>query len=234
MAKATEKKKDFFWLSYSDLMTSLFFVMLVLFVLVYSMQNNIINTLAAAKEELDEIHKIQAALEKLDNRYFEFDKENMRYKLRVDVNFPPDNSSIHSLDSTTLIGLKNAGTALYNFMTQITKDNPDINYLLVVEGNTQRLLMKNGQWNHEYWPNMGYEFSYQRSLALFNYWKDNGYDFRSFKNCEIMVSGSGYFGKSRESDENRNRRFTIQITPKIGEMKNRLRSGSVALQSTVY
>ena len=40
MAKSNEKKRDFFWLSYSDLMTSLFFVMLVLFVLVYTMERN--------------------------------------------------------------------------------------------------------------------------------------------------------------------------------------------------
>ena len=32
----SRKRNDYFWLSYSDLMTSLFFVMLVLFVLVFS------------------------------------------------------------------------------------------------------------------------------------------------------------------------------------------------------
>jgi hypothetical protein len=34
-----------------------------------------------------------------------------------------------------------------------------------------------------------------------------------------MIVGSGYFGKSRELNEDENRKFTIQITPKIGEVK---------------
>ena len=94
MAKSNEKKRDFFWLGYSDLMTSLFFVMLVLFVLVYTMQNKMIgelneknNELKAAKVELDEIKRIQEALEKLDPNYFLYDKRNKRYKLKVDVQF---------------------------------------------------------------------------------------------------------------------------------------------------
>ena len=74
MSKSNEKKRDFFWLSYSDLMTSLFFVMLVLFVLVYTMQAKMIGELTAAKIELDEIHKIQEALKNLDKRYFVFFK----------------------------------------------------------------------------------------------------------------------------------------------------------------
>lgn len=36
--------------------------------------------------------------------------------------------------------------------------------------------------------------------------------------CEILMAGSGYYGKSRLANENENRKFTIQITPKVGEM----------------
>ncbi len=35
----SKNNKDYFWLSYADLMTSLFFIMLVLFVLVFSIMH---------------------------------------------------------------------------------------------------------------------------------------------------------------------------------------------------
>ena len=79
MGKSNEKKRDFFWLSYSDLMTSLFFVMLVLFVLVYTMQAKLIGDQKAKVDELEEIHRIQEALDNLDKKYFILDARNKRY-----------------------------------------------------------------------------------------------------------------------------------------------------------
>ncbi|MGN6180641.1 MAG: hypothetical protein ACTHNW_15760 [Mucilaginibacter sp.] len=210
----TEKKKDSFWLSYADLMTSLFFVMLVLFVLVFSIQTRVINQLTAAKKELDEIHRIQQALEKLDKRYFVFDPRNKRYKLKVDVNFKGNSSNIMDIPDNLRSDLLESGKSIFNLMTHLTKENPNVNYLLVIEGNTQR---SNGNYN--YIPDVGYKLSYDRSLALVNYWQSHGLNFRSFGNCEILISGSGYFGKSREANENENRKFTIQISPKIGDLR---------------
>ena len=51
MSRKKKSRESVFWLSYSDLMTSLFFVMLVLFVLVYSMQNRVIKDLEKVKSE---------------------------------------------------------------------------------------------------------------------------------------------------------------------------------------
>ena len=222
MAKSNEKKRDFFWLSYSDLMTSLFFVMLVLFVLVYTMQNKMIgelneknNELKAAKVELDEIKRIQEALEKLDPNYFLYDKRNKRYKLKVDVQFNSNSSQITDIPIAIREEILGAGKSIHKLMTQLTKENPNVNYLLIIEGNTQR----SGN-NFIIIPDVGYRLSYNRALSLINYWQSNGLDFKKFSNCEILISGSGYFGKSRENRESENRKFTIQITPKIGDMKS--------------
>ena len=54
-------KKTFFWASYADLMTSLFFVMLVLFTVtvgVLAKEKNVV------QEELDKIKEIEAATQK--------------------------------------------------------------------------------------------------------------------------------------------------------------------------
>lgn len=221
MANLNEKKRDLFWLSYSDLMTSLFFVMLVLFVLVYNMQNKMIGELnqknkelKAAKVELDEIKRIQEALEKLDPTYFLYDKRNKRYKLKVDVQFNRNSSKINDIPILVRYEIYEAGKSIYQLMTQLTKENPNVNYLLIIEGNTQR----SGN-NFIKIPDIGYRLSYNRALSLINFWQSKGLDFKNFSNCEILISGSGYFGKSRESKESENRKFTIQITPKIGDMK---------------
>jgi len=216
MSKSNEKKRDFFWLSYSDLMTSLFFVMLVLFILVYTMQAKMIGELKAKAVELDQIHKIQEALEKLDKRYFVFDPRNKRYKLNTDVTFNGNSHSILDIPTSKRSELLKAGTSIFYLMSKLTAENPNVNYLLVIEGNTQR-----SSNNFKSIPDVGYRLSYNRSLSLVNYWQQNGLNFRAFNNCEILIAGSGYFGKSREIKESENRKFTIQITPKIGDMKKK-------------
>ena len=65
-----DKNNNTFWLGYSDLMTSLFFIMLVLFVLAYV---NLSNILDATEKQLKQIKDINSAVEQLDRRYFEFD-----------------------------------------------------------------------------------------------------------------------------------------------------------------
>jgi hypothetical protein len=214
MAKSNEKKRDFFWLSYSDLMTSLFFVMLVLFILVYTMQAKMIGELKAKAAELDQIHRIQEALENLDKKYFVFDPRNKRYKLKTDINFRSNSHNIIDIPQNLRLDLLEAGKNIFVLMSKLTAENPNVNYLLVIEGNTQRSLN-----NFSNIPDIGYKLSYNRSLSLVNYWQQNGINFRSFNNCEILIAGSGYFGKSREKNEGENRKFTIQITPKIGDLK---------------
>ena len=195
-------------------MTSLFVIVLVLFVLSYFNFSKKKKELEVNAEKYRRIQQIDSALAQLDPRYFAYDPMNKRHKLQVDVNFKSNSANIDDLTEVAKKDLVSAGNALYIQMEELTTENKDVNYLLVVEGNTQRSLYE-GKWNYISHPNIGYEFSYKRALALIDYWKNNGVDFRKFSNCELMIAGSGYFGKSRESDEIRNRRFTIQITPKI-------------------
>ena len=56
---AKRKKESFFWISYSDLMTSLFFIMLVLFVL---SSTGLYMSEQATRKQLDKINEIQAAV----------------------------------------------------------------------------------------------------------------------------------------------------------------------------
>lgn len=213
------KKSGFFWVSFADLMTSLFFIMLVLYVISFAILQSKQGILEAQANQLKEIKNVQKAIEKLDTTYYHFDKENKRYKLNIDVRFNSNSSNIYDIPQNTRIGLRNAGENLYNKVKSIIDTSKTIDYLLIIEGNAQR--------SHNNWlknPNMGYNLSYKRALSLFNYWKLNGSDFNSLgSQCEVIIAGSGYFSQSRdEENENNNRRFTIQVTSKVGKFLNKI------------
>ncbi|SFU53286.1 Outer membrane protein OmpA [Pustulibacterium marinum] len=216
---AKSKRTNFFWVSYSDLMTSLFFIMLVLYVVTFSVLKIELFSAQTKAVKLEKIEEIQQALNSLDKAYFEFDQENKRYKLKTDVKFHSSSDKITDIAIDKRIEILNAGKDLYSKLQKMIEKNPKVDYLLVIEGNTQRSYYSN-IWNYETMPNVGYRLSYKRALALFNYWKSNGVDFRKLGNqCEVILAGSGYFGQSRDTEnEENNRRFTIQITSKVGKL----------------
>ncbi|MEO3407401.1 hypothetical protein AAFN85_26010 [Mucilaginibacter sp. CAU 1740] len=205
--------KSHFWPSYVDLMTSLFVVMLVLFVLSYLSFSKIKAELLVNAEQMERIKQIDSALKKLDRRYFKLDTVNNRYKLLVDVNFAPNSSDMNTIKAGERASLVDAGKALYQKMKLLASD-PNINYILVVEGHAEVAYYR-GKLNSVIDPDRGYQLSYSRALALKNYWLGLGMDFNKFQNCELLIVGSGYFGKSRDKDEKNNKRFTIQIAPKF-------------------
>ncbi len=207
------KKASFFWVGYSDLMTSMFFIMLVLYIVTYIKLKADQGIMVKELEKLKEIENVETALSTLDREYYIFDAQNKRYKLNIDVQFSSNESAINDLDQTTRNQLKLAGHELYDKINNLISSNKSIDYLLVIEGNTQR---SDDNWKRI--PNIGYKLSYERALALFNFWKNNGIDFSKLnKQCEVIVAGSGYFGQSREDHEPNNRRFSIQVTSKVGK-----------------
>lgn len=207
------KKGANFWVSYADLMTSLFFIMLVLYVVTFIKMKIDEGILRVQAGLVEEIKNVEKALSEIDSTYFGYDDINKRYKLKVDIQFPPNNANINTLDKATRDQLVGAGKDLYDKIAELTKENKNIDYLLVIEGNTERY---NDNFNRI--PDIGYRLSYDRALALFNFWKENGIDFSQLNNqCEVMIAGSGYFGQSRESHEPNNKRFSIQVTSKVGK-----------------
>lgn len=215
------KKNNFFWIGYSDLLTSLFFIMLVLFVITFSILRKNNAELVQQNQKLELIKEVEEALGSLDGRYFRYDEFNKRYKLNVDVSFRSGSDDFNDLPLSDRSYLEEAGFALYNTIVDLIEKNPKIEYLLIVEGNTQRAIY-NGEWNYQAIPDVGYRLSYRRALALVNFWKNEcGIPFEEIRdNCELLIAGSGYFGQSREQNENLNRRFTIQVTSKVGKFLN--------------
>lgn len=211
MAKTNEKKKDFFWLSYSDLMTSLFFVMLVLFVLVYSMQSSIIKDLAAAKEELDRIKEIEKAVNNIDKRYFTYDSLNKKHILNIQFLYPTGSAMINQITPNKRPELIEAGKAIKDLILKFPEAE-NIKYLVVVEGQASK---DNWEGNDK--------LSYYRAQSLIKLWEDSQIGLEKLKNCELVVAGSGEKGipRTQPDEPPANQRFLITIIPKIGEIKKR-------------
>lgn len=212
------KNKSFFWASYADLMTSLFFVMLTLFIVVIVALNNARKDAIEQSEELqkkidkaDELYDATRELDTNHSEYFQYYPEYKKHKLGVAVNFPMSSASMDNVPNETKDDLIKTGNILSNFINKAIKSNPQIQYLLIIEGQASR---DNSIYN--------YELSYQRALSLKKFWEENGVVFND-KNCEVLICGSGDgrlsgTGLMREKTEKLNQRFLIHILPKPGKI----------------
>lgn len=196
--------KNVFWVSYSDLMTSLFFIMLVLFVVTVSLMHI---RGKATEEQLAKIIKIQESIKNIDSTYFSFDNVYQRHTLKIELdNFVKGSSNINDLGQNTLDKLEQAGLSIVRFMQNAKKNIPDAQYLLIIEGQSS----KDGFIGNDV-------LSYNRALSLRNFWQSKGIDFDTLP-CEIIVSGSGQSSGFRVKPDNppANQRFVIHIIPKPG------------------
>lgn len=211
MAKSNEKKRDFFWLSYSDLMTGLFFVMLVLFVLVYTMQNKMIGELGEKGRELDRIKEIEKTVNNIDTAYFKYDAENKKHILNMQFLFPKGSYDISKIVPDKRSDLLKAGDVIKQLILKYPEEE-NIKYLIVVEG----------QASKDNWAGND-DLSYHRAQSLIKFWEQNNVGLDKLKNCEIIVAGSGEKGIPRTQPDigNANQRFLITIVPKIGQMREK-------------
>ena len=216
----SEKKESFFWTSYSDLMTSLFFIMLTLFVLVIVLLHK---RMEATELQLEEIKKVEASTKQLEqSSNFAYKAKYKKYVLDIRCFFEETKYELKDLQADT-VRLRQAGVEIKEFLD----NNASNQYLLIIEGQASR--------NSEKLTDRNYHWSFQRALTLMKYWKDVCHiDFGA--NCEIQIAGSGdgrynfgYTGgesteKFKEMDatlmrevgtkEKDNQRFIIHVLPK--------------------
>lgn len=224
------KSATFFWPSYADLMTSLFFIMLVLYVLTFIKLKNEQAGLLTKAEQYDKIMEIEESLKNIsDNQYFRYNEDNKRHELLVDVQFKSWNYKISPQYKNDLI---NAGKQLRKIVENIKTDK-DVRYLVVIEGMAARGERSIKDWEKRYDGNYyvfedyisgldyAYILSYRRALELKQLWENNDIFFNS-EIFEVIIAGSGLYGTDRYigQEEHKNKRFLIQIIPKIGKIHN--------------
>ena len=227
MAKA--KQKDPFWTSYSDLMTSLFFVMLVLFIICLVKVGGMNGELRAEKAKVEQaLKEANADKEDLENilrlgdqfkvlsesSSLEYDSIRKMFYAKdfqeKEIFYPNDDR----IKPEYLGIVETVGHDILEILKSLNQ-NEAFNYQMVIEGNAAIKYEDKirGSYNKDSEPM--YRLSYNRALALYLYWKKKGFDFRQY-NTEVIIAGSGFNGINRDNRvEDYNKRFIIQIIPKI-------------------
>lgn len=196
------KGNNFFWISFADLMTSLFFLLLVLFgISTYITQKDI--------NKLKEISKINKATQNLDRDYFEYSSRYKRFKLKRQIEFKLRDYIIDIRDTSYLVQVgKGVEKKIKDLNNTADFKNRKVVYLIIIEGMASNYVYKEN-----------FELSYKRALSVYRLWK------KSLSNqsilfkpeiCEIQISGSGEDGIREFSGENeyKNQQILIHIIPK--------------------
>lgn len=228
---AKKKKESFFWISYSDLMTSLFFILLVLFVL---SSTGLYMSEQATRKQLDKINDIQEAVNRLPKKYFQEDSINKRWTLleKYTPHFASKDATIPPADTAQIISIGQSLMQVVDSLNALKSTEKysglDVKYMVVIEGMASNIRYDRND-----------ELSYNRALAVYYLWKRNNIDFEN-SNCEVQISGSGTRGirpyntsfyealKKGNKDaakhydlheEEKNQCIIIQIIPKISNIE---------------
>jgi len=221
------KKNNIFWIGYSDLMTSMFFIMLVLFALSIGY---LVIKIAENEKLIKDLKEATTGLVK--------ENERLQKLLNLEEQFKPliDDSSFYYLPDCKKFIVKDfmgieifepnqvtikteynvltiaAGKKIEAFLGELSNQNKGFSYLLVIEGN-----MANDHDNPKSVDRSDfYTKSYERALAVYKLWLNNGINFRQY-DVEVMICGSGLNGLCRDPIAENNKRFSIQIIPKVSK-----------------
>jgi hypothetical protein len=212
-----EGKHSFFWVSYADLMTSLFFIMLVLFILTIAVLNEKNKETEAKAKYYDQIIQIDSTLSRLavgrDFTYLPSCKKYVITNLIGKELFLPMKTTIKEEFKGPTIS---AGRKVESFLKSLNAVD-GFSFVVVIEGNMANYI--NGDPRRKSINNsLGYKLSYERAHSVYELWRISGIDLKKY-NAEVIIAGSGFSGACRDPKEENNKRFTIQIIPKIEKLK---------------
>lgn len=237
-----------FWPSYVDIMTTLFAIMLVLFVVSYSRFKVKEKELQVLADHFIEIMDIYDAVGNIDPTKFEYNSANSKYIFKLDIEYQAKEFELTKLELDK-IGLteeadnlreqiKAAGETIKKTIENLKQNEKlkeDIKYLVVIEGQSSKITFNDYD---PVWRN-NYTLSYLRAWNLHKYWKENNIDFSNMERCELVICGSGEEGVPREMPSNeltqnrykgkeeynawsdiekKNQRFLVHIVPVIGKL----------------
>ena len=240
----SERNSNTFWLSYSDLMTSLFFIMLVLFIVFMGKLNKTNKELEGTNKELEEkntalntaIETTKTALEEanaskaqlemilqLDKQFKElsessalvYNENNKTFVAKDLIGIEIFQPNDDVIKQEYLVTVDSVGRSLQEIVKRLNQQNPQLSFQLVIEGNAA--IPYEDLVSKTFNADSGemYKLSFRRALALYYRWKSIGLDLRGY-NTEILICGSGFNGINRDmKKEDNNKRFVIQITPKV-------------------
>ena len=133
---ARKNKGSHFWTSYSDLMTNLFFVMLMLFILAIALLHREMAQIGkerdATKAEIEKINEIRNAIQNIDTTYFQYVPEYKKHILKTKVRFESRSSDINDLDEATKTELLAVRDTIKSFLDKLVAKDKDASIFLLL------------------------------------------------------------------------------------------------------
>jgi flagellar motor protein MotB len=211
-----EKTNGFFWPGYVDLLTTLFAAVLVLFVLSFKLYQEKEKKLQEEKlkvevyaQQYQRIQQIDQQIKALEKQgSFVYDTVYKRFLVKGFIGKEIFDSGSYAIRPPYQPIALQAGRDIKDLVNSFL-GNPDISFVVLVEGNTA----KKNDGTLKGTIDANYLLSYHRSLTLRHLWEDN--DIHFGVNTELIISGSGVYGVGRDPTEENNKRFLIQVIPKI-------------------
>lgn len=197
-----KNKPDIFWPSYADLMTSMFFVMFVLYAVTFFSLKKQQEKLLVDSAQLKRLKAIQASVDSLEHTdLFRYQPKYKRFEFKREILFDRGQYTIKPEYEKYLI---EAGKAIRS-LVELELQDTSYRYLIIIEGMASADNYKDND-----------VLSYKRSLALYHFWSSHPEVGLNSKVTEIQIAGSGEGGMGRYRDNNihKNQRFLIQIIPK--------------------
>lgn len=201
------KTPGHFWPSYVDIMTTLFAIMLVLFVVSFCRFKITNGKLGVLVDEYRDIIDVYSTVGAIDStKYFKYEEQYLKHLFQVDVEFQEKQYSMYRLrlDLTDRAAadkkradVLEAGKIIKRTIERIeqqeTKEDHknNIKFLVVIEGQASKVMFDDSDWMNNY------TLSYLRAQFLDKFWKSNGIDLEAIPKCELIISGSGERGVPR-------------------------------------
>lgn len=196
-----------FWPSYVDIMTTLFAIMLVLFVVSYSRFKNKEEQLKSLVDEYENIITVYSTVGSIDStEYFGYNKDYLKHLFTVDVEYQQkeyriDKLKLDEIDKNAANNKRDsiiqAGKLIKETILRLEKTggienaHNNIKFLVVIEGQASKISFNIDDWRNNY------TLSYLRASFLNEFWKENSIDLASIPRCELIISGSGEGGVPR-------------------------------------
>jgi outer membrane protein OmpA-like peptidoglycan-associated protein len=191
------KRDGFFWVSYTDLMISLFFIMLAIAAIslyqVIQEKQKCQKDKEATERELEQIKQIQSLVSELekDDRFIR-NKDTGRFEIRRAIQFDQGKHIISNNDKGYLIEIGRSLEGLISKMSQTqqpfgsskaisSQSGGSASYLIVIEGSA----------SPEGDCASNYELSYRRAYQLWDLWLNAGLKLKIPGTSDVQISGSG-------------------------------------------
>jgi hypothetical protein len=227
------KRDGFFWVSYTDVMITLFFVMLAIAAIsVYQLDEQA----RTSEEKLRRIEKIQDLVKKLQDqttedgkeKLFSFNKDANRFEIKRNITF--DQGKFLIVNQSDRDYLIQVGKTIENLVAQAKKSTEGANLQTPgkVVGSASYLIVIEGSASPEGDCVSNYELSYKRAYQLWDLWLNANLKLKVPGFSDVQISGSGSQSPDRVTkpclqlqdfiEDPSLRRFKIHVVPLIPDV----------------